>query len=101
MGVGLKTPRGLYYLRLAAPVESDAEAGNMILPLVLERADGIERVSFRCRVEGGSWADDDAANTMIERIAAVIERDFETLREAALKSIRTERKLLEIALSFV
>jgi len=34
---------------------------------------------------------------LIERIAPWLEREFEQTREAALKSIRTERHLLEIS----
>ena len=33
----------------------------------------------------------------IDRITPWLEREFEQTREAALKSIRTERKLLEIS----
>jgi hypothetical protein len=95
MSVELKMPRGVYHLRLAAPAEITAAA--IILPLVLERADGVERVAFRCRIEG-SAANGNGADALIERIAPAIQRDFETVREAALKSIRGERKLLEIAL---
>jgi hypothetical protein len=95
MSVELKTPRGLYHLRLIAPIEAAGSA--IILPLALEHLDGIERVAFRCRIEGGTMNDD--ADWMIERIAPAIQRDFETVREAALKSIRAERKLLQIVLS--
>lgn len=96
MSVELKTPRGVYHLRLAAPIEvSDS---GIILPLALERADGIERVVFRCRIEG-SPVNGHAPDVLIARIAPAIQRDFESVREAALKSIRSERKLLEIALS--
>ena len=99
MGVELKTARGVYHLRLAAPAET-AE-GTVILPLALERADGIERVVFRCRIEGAAMAESPPpawADGLIERIASPIQRDFETIREAALKSIRSERKLLEMTL---
>jgi hypothetical protein len=100
MSVDLKTPRGVYHLRLAAPAEiADT---SLILPLALERTDGIERVVFRCRIEGGAangTVTPGAANALIDRIAPAIQRDFETVREAALKSIRGERKLLEIVLS--
>jgi hypothetical protein len=95
MSVELKTPRGLYHLRLAAPIE--VADSRIILPLALEHADGIERVAFRCRIEGGTVNGD--ADRLIEQIAPAIQRDFETVREAALKSIRGERKLLEITLS--
>ena len=38
----------------------------------------------------------DSPEKLIERITPWIEREFEQTREAALKSIRTERKLFEI-----
>jgi hypothetical protein len=98
MSVELKTPRGVYHLRLAAPAEA-TDAG-IVLPLALERADGIERVAFRCRIEVDAVSGDAVdADALIERIAPAIQRDFETVREAALKSIRAESKLLEIVLS--
>ena len=96
MSIELKTPRGIYHLRLAGP--SEATGGGIILPLVIERADGIERVAFRCRIEGDA-ANREAVDALVDRIAPAIQRDFETVREAALKSIRSERKLLEIALA--
>jgi hypothetical protein len=99
MSVNLKTARGLYHLVLAAAAEKiDAD---IVLPLALVRADGIERVVFRCRIEGALSGDVSASSVdaFIERIAPSIEREFETVREAALKSIRSEGKLLEIALS--
>ena len=102
MSVNLKTARGNYHLVLAAAAETVGSA--IILPLALARADGIERVVFRCRIER-ALTDDDvtpfAIEAVIERIAPSIEREFETLREAALKSIRSEGKLLEVALSLV
>jgi hypothetical protein len=99
MSVNLKTARGLYHLVSAAtPEKVDA---NVVLPLALVRADGIERVVFRCRVESALMGDmtTSSIDAVIERIAPSIEREFETVREAALKSIRSEGKLLEIALS--
>jgi hypothetical protein len=99
MTVDLKTGRGVYHLDLAAPPE--AAGSDLILPLVLARADGIERVVFRCRIEGvlAGDAPQPSIGELIERIAPSIQRDFDILREAALKSIRSERKLLEISLS--
>jgi hypothetical protein len=98
MAVDLKTGRGVYHLDLAAA--SETSGNDLILTLALARADGIERVVFRCRI-GGALGDNapPASDRLIERIAPSIEREFEIIREAALKSIRSERKLLEIALS--
>jgi hypothetical protein len=39
----------------------------------------------------------DSPEKLIERIAPWLEREFEQTREAALKSIRAERHLLEIS----
>src|SRR5271155_449595 len=74
------------------------EAGAILLTLALEGADGIERVVFRCRIDAGlvgvgTTADPD---DLIERLQPWIEREFEMVREAALKSIRSARKLHEI-----
>jgi hypothetical protein len=99
MAVDLKTGRGIYHLDSAAVPET---VGNhVILTLALVRLDGIERVVFRCRI-GEALGDSvrpPETDWLIERIAPSIEREFEIIREAALKSIRSERKLLEIALS--
>ncbi len=37
-------------------------------------------------------------NQLLARLQPWVEREFEMLREAALKSIRSERKLYEVAL---
>jgi hypothetical protein len=99
VSVNLKTARGPYHLVLAAAAE--IAGADVILPLALVRADGIERVVFRCRIEGTltSYMTPSSINVALERVAPSIEREFETIREAALKSIRSEGKLLEIALS--
>ena len=96
MAAELKTGRGVYRLTLAAPLESSS--GEIILTLALERADGVERVVFRCRVAQALAAPSLAAepDRLLERIARWAEREFEQTREAALKSIRTQQKLLEI-----
>jgi hypothetical protein len=101
MSVNLKTARGVYHLVLAAAAETVGP--GIILPLALVRADGIERVVFRCLIEGALTDDvtPSSIDAVIESIAPSIERDFETIREAALKSIRSEGKLLEIALTVV
>jgi ectoine hydroxylase-related dioxygenase (phytanoyl-CoA dioxygenase family) len=70
-----------------------------VLTLAMERADGIEKIGLRCRVADtvGAGADEAAAiEAALERLAPWIERDFERTREEALKSIRSERRLLEI-----
>ena len=69
----------------------------MVLTLSLERADGIEKVAVRFRIANALIGDGDSPEKLIERITPWLEREFEQTREAALKSIRTERKLLEIS----
>lgn len=64
--------------------------------LSLERADGIERVVFRCRVAEVLLAPGGAPDVIPERIVSWVEREFEQTREAALKSIRSEQKLFEL-----
>ena len=100
MSIEFKTGRGIYRLSFAIPAET--AGADAILPLALERTDGIERVVFRCRIEGASASDvgkTPAADALLGRIAPIIQRDFETIREAALKSIRSERKLVEISIT--
>ncbi|HEX4211285.1 MAG TPA: hypothetical protein VHY56_12890 [Candidatus Binataceae bacterium] len=99
MSIDFLTGRGLYRLDLAGPPET--VDSDVILPVALARTDGIERVVLRCRIEGAPSGDapQPSIDWSLERIAATLERDFEIVREAALKSIRSERKLLEIAIS--
>lgn len=96
MALEFRTGRGLY--RLASAAAPESADGAVVLTLALERADGIERVVFRCRI-GRELLDHDArANSegLIARVAPWVEREFETTREAALKSIRSERRLYEV-----
>jgi hypothetical protein len=90
----LNTARGNYAIASARPLERTAD--HVLLTLSLERADGIEKVSLRCRIATSLIGTADSPEKLIERIAPWLEREFEQTREAALKSIRTERKLLEI-----
>ena len=93
----MKTGRGIYALVSARSIERTADA--VLLTLSIERADGIEKVALRCRIATAliGAADSDSPEKLIERIAPWLEREFEQTREAALKSIRTERRLLEIS----
>ncbi|MGH7916818.1 MAG: hypothetical protein ACREQE_05060 [Candidatus Binataceae bacterium] len=95
LAVALNTGRGTYRLSLAAPAVTDDQ--SVLLTLALERADGIERVVLHCRIAAsllGHVGDDPDA--LLARLGPWLQRDFEQVREAALKSIRAERKLLEI-----
>jgi hypothetical protein len=93
VAVEIKTGRGLYRIVEAASAAADASA--ITLTLALERADGIERVVFRCRIDA-AMAGTAAPDDLIAKIQPHVEREFEMIREAALKSIRSERKLHEI-----
>jgi hypothetical protein len=90
----LNTPRGIYTIANARALERTDDA--VVLTLSLERADGIEKVALRFRIATALIGATDSPEKLIDRIAPWLEREFEQTREAALKSIRTERKLLEI-----
>ncbi len=89
----LKTARGPY--RLALAKEPQVLPDATLLTLSLERLDGIEKVALQCRV-AKSLATCDEPSELVRKLATWIERDFEMTRENALKSIRAERKLMEI-----
>ena len=91
----MNTGRGIYAIVNARPIERNAD--SVVLTVSLERADGIEKVALRCRIATSLISADDSPEKLIERIAPWLEREFEQTREAALKSIRTERKLFEIS----
>ena len=91
----LNTGRGIYALVNARPVERTIDA--VVLTLSLERADGIEKVAFRCRIETALIHSTCTPEQLIKRIEPWLAREFEQTREAALKSIRTDHKLLEIS----
>lgn len=96
MPTTLKTGRGIYAVKSAAPLERSAD--SVVLTLSIERADGIEKVAFRVKIATSILQSaDDSPDKLIERIAPWLEREFEQTREAALKTIRTERHLLEIS----
>jgi hypothetical protein len=95
VAVSIKTGRGNYWLITASPTQNDDDA--IILTLVLERADGIERVAFRCRIAKDLLQDSGDTETILNRLAPWVEREFEMTRENALKAIRSERKMMEIA----
>jgi hypothetical protein len=91
--IALKSGRGPYRLIEAAPAVRRGSA--IVVTLALESADGIERVAFRCVIAGNLAPGDDSAAILV-RLAPWIEREFEMTREAALKSIRSERRMHEI-----
>jgi len=89
----IRTGRGIYNFSVAAPIEREADA--IVLTMAAERADGIEKVAFRCRV-ANAMAGGIGQDELVEKIAHWVEREFEITRELALKTIRSEHKLLEI-----
>ncbi|MBV8134622.1 MAG: hypothetical protein JO121_03130 [Deltaproteobacteria bacterium] len=95
MAVSIKTGRGDYLLKTAAPDQRDANV--ILLTLALERRDGIERVAFRCRLAAGLVDPTSDAEVIMCRLAPWLEREFEMTRESALKTIRSEHRLLEIS----
>ena len=95
MAVSIKTGRGDYLLKSGAPDQRDAEA--ILLTLVLDRRDGIERVAFRCRLAPGLVDPTTDSEAILNRLAPWLEREFEMTRENALKTIRSEHRMLEIS----
>ncbi len=97
MSIEFNTGRGRYRLATAGALEKLPDAVS--ITLVLERSDGIEKVAFRCTVSSNLLDRDVAsidAEWLTEHLAPWIEREFEMTRELALKSIRTERSLMEL-----
>jgi hypothetical protein len=94
----IRTGRGVYLLDLVGDVEMAADA--FILPLKLEHQGGIERIVFRCRIArallDGHLPEQPAV--LVERLAPWIEREFEQVREQALKSIRSDKRLFELGI---
>lgn len=91
----IKTARGLYRLEMA---EGPSRVGQYLSFVVSAvRADGIERVTFRCSVEEELAATLGGRESAVwlDRAAAWLAGDFDHLREAALRSIRTERRMAE------
>ncbi len=98
MASAIRTGRGVYLLDLVGGVETAADA--VILPLKLEHQGGIERIVFRCRIARvllDRWSAEQPA-VLVERLVPWIEREFEQVREQALKSIRSDQRLFELAI---
>lgn len=99
MAVEIRSGRGIYTISLvSAPERVD---GKIRLTAAFERADGVERFGllfiFPSAIIAGAPSQADAAS-LIEKIRPRIEADFEQIREAALKSIRTDKRLHEISI---
>jgi hypothetical protein len=94
MAAEIATGRGVYRLLPAAQLEYDDS--GVVLALAMERADGIERVVTRFRIARELAGELPEVGAIIEQLKGWLAREFETTREAALKSIRSERRLHEI-----
>ena len=93
----LNTGRGLYRLSLAAAPSITSD--GVTLTLSYERIDGLERVGYLCTIANDlavGFDQSEAGEKLLERVAPWFEREFEQTREAALKSLRSERKPLTI-----
>jgi hypothetical protein len=92
----INTARGVYQLRLGSELEETKE--TLAFTVVLERADGIEQVALRCLIPAAQLSDEERANPeKIEtRLENWLQTGFEQIREAALRSIRSERRLWEV-----
>ncbi|HXR35064.1 MAG TPA: hypothetical protein VN754_03910 [Candidatus Binataceae bacterium] len=88
----LKTARGVY--RLSVAEESWSDGGACTLTLAAEHAGGLEKFGFRCRI-AESLAGTRDKQAICARLAGWLEGQFEAVREAALKSVRSERRLAE------
>ena len=96
------TGRGPYRLSLASAPPAPTE--GITVALVYERIDGLERVGFLCTIAPDlavGAGEPGNAEKILERVAPWFERQFEQTREAALKSLRAERKPLTIRFDHV
>jgi hypothetical protein len=87
----LTTPRGSYRLIVLDTVGAGAGA---LATVSLEHSGGLEKFAFRCRL-AGSLVEATPAR-VCSLLQPWLEKNFESVREAALKSIRTERRLAEL-----
>jgi len=90
----LNTSRGQYSFVAQSGLE---RIGNDItLTLSLSQQAGLERVSFRCFIGAELLSPAQTElDYILSRLQPWIERNFEQLRESALKSIRSERRLFD------
>jgi len=94
--VPLNTPRGTY--RLSVVEQSTTDAGAWRLTLVVEHASGLEKLAFRCHIGVELMQRTPAGDvaSICARLAPWLEGQFEQVREAALRSIRSEGRLAEV-----
>ncbi len=95
MTVELKTGRGNYRLTLAGPPKvSRSATEGFTLALSFDSVDGLERIGLLCTIarELSDMVDTSDTDALLQRMAPWFELEFEQVREAALKSIRTDRR---------
>jgi len=82
---------------LTVAEQSAPANGSWILTLAVEHQGGLEKFAFRCRIANPllERAPQSDSTAVCVRLAGWLERRFEQVREAALKSIRSERRLAE------
>ncbi len=73
-------------------------ADETTLTLSFARADGLERVGFLCTIARAiaGAPGEPGTDALLSRLTPWFEREFEQTREAALKSLRSERKPLTV-----
>lgn len=91
----LNTARGTY--RLTVSEESAHTDGSLALTMAAEHQGGLEKFAFRCQVASALVASMPATDSSAAcaRLGVWLQAQFEQIREAALKSIRSERRLAE------
>jgi len=91
----INTARGAY--RLTVAEQSAPANGSWILTLSAEHQGGLEKFAFRCVIADAllKQAPGLDSTALCARLAVWLEKQFEQVREAALKSIRSERRLVE------
>ncbi len=92
MAVEFDTSRGRYRLSVAG---QESVCGAASLTLSAEHAGGLEKFAFRCIIASALLQRVGGVEAAPQRLAGWLERQFEQIREAALKSIRSERRLAE------
>ncbi len=91
----LNTTRGAYRLSLVEEAGPGGDAWTFTL--AAEHTSGLERFGFRCRIAESllKQAGIGGPGAIPEHLARWVEGQFEQIREAALKAVRSERRLAE------
>jgi hypothetical protein len=92
----IATARGVYLLRLVSELEPAGDAAGVTI--ALERADGIEKFALRCLISAAQLPNEPDEAAIEARLEQWLVPGFEQIREAALRSIRSEHRLWEARL---